>query len=357
MCFICKVIMGKVLLINDVHVGHSSILEFNANWKEAVDICVKRGITELIVGGDLYQSRSSQTLDVLLAVRAFLLYARDKGVYVTLANGNHDLVNQDAFEGYCHVFSHYPDVFVIDDFAAYDVSDTVTIHTVAYFPETGKFLDIYKELLATIDKNKTNILYIHAGINGALAHPSEKDLPANMFGDFDKVLVGHYHDRCHIEGTNVHYIGSSRQFNFGEDEAKGYTIVHEDGSIEYIDNQANMRYTTVETSFRKWNHPDTIKKLNEYRDGGRYKVRLRINCKQEEASSVNKKALLEAGANKVEIVVTDMKVIEAKTSSLFQKFDTKQLVNTYSEFCEEKGITDASIGVDYLSKINRECGD
>lgn len=342
--------MARVLLINDIHVAHSDILSFDKNWNEALDVCVHRGITEIIVGGDLYQSRASQSLDVLMAVRRALKKANDSGIVVTLANGNHDRVNLNSEDGYCHVFSDYPDVYVVDTFMAYDISKNTVIHTVSYFPETGKFLDVYKDLVATLDETKTNILYIHAGINGALQHPSEKDLPANMFGAFDKVLVGHYHDRCHIDKSNVYYIGSSRQHNFGEDEAKGYTIVNEDGSHEHVDNQVNIRYTTINIPYRKWDDPKLIKKLNNYQDEGKYKVRLVIECKQEEAQSVDKKMLVENGANKVEIKVTDIKVIETATSSLFHKFDTKQIVDNYTEFCNEKGISDASLGVEYLLK-------
>lgn len=343
--------MGKVLLINDIHVSHSNIPEFHLNWSEALTVCQDRKINEIIVGGDLWQSRSSQTLDVLMAVKEAILQATQLDITITLANGNHCKVNQDSIEGYCHVFSEYPNVYVVDDWLSYNLSSKTIIHTVAYFPETGKFLDIYKQLVDHIDKTKTNILYIHAGVNGALSHPSEKDLPSNMFGDFDKVLIGHYHNRCHITGSNVYYIGSSRQHNFGEDEEKGYNILNEDGSVEFVKNRVNIRYTTIETSFRKWNHPTILAQLNEYKSEGKYKVRLIINCKQEEASSIDKKFLLESGANKVEVVVTDIKVMDNESHSLFHKFDKRQIIDTYGQFCEEKGISDVSTGTEYLSKV------
>lgn len=60
---------AEFLLINDIHVSRDSLQDFQKNWDEALDICKKRGIVDIIIGGDLWQSRSSQTLDVLLAVR------------------------------------------------------------------------------------------------------------------------------------------------------------------------------------------------------------------------------------------------------------------------------------------------
>ena len=158
MCaFIIYFYMGKVLLINGIHVSHSNIPEFNLNWSEALTVCQDRKINEIIVGGDLWQSRSSQTLDVLMAVKQAMLQATQLDITVTLANGNHCKVNQDSIEGYCHVFSEYPNVYVVDDWLSYNLSSKTIIHTVAYFPETGKFLDIYKQLVDHIDKTKTNM--------------------------------------------------------------------------------------------------------------------------------------------------------------------------------------------------------
>ena len=66
---------------------------------------------------------------------------------------------------------------------------------------------------AELNASVHNILYIHEGINGALSTPNEKELPTNIFSDFDTVLVGHYHNRCIIKGTNIEYIGSSIKIN------------------------------------------------------------------------------------------------------------------------------------------------
>lgn len=49
----------------------------------------------MVVGGDLFFSRAAQTLDVLLAVRDMLVSAADHDIHVTLAEGNHDKVNQN----------------------------------------------------------------------------------------------------------------------------------------------------------------------------------------------------------------------------------------------------------------------
>ena len=108
------------LLINDIHVSKDNIPEFQKNWDEALDICKKRDIPEIIVGGDLWQSRSSQTLDTLLAVRQAIIKATHQGIELTLAEGNHDLVDQEALLGYSHLFSEYPNVSTVEDYTAID---------------------------------------------------------------------------------------------------------------------------------------------------------------------------------------------------------------------------------------------
>ena len=62
--------------------------------------------SQIAIGGDLFQSRASQTLDVLLAVHDALLEAEKRQIEIIIANGNHDKVNQEAIRGYCHAVSY-----------------------------------------------------------------------------------------------------------------------------------------------------------------------------------------------------------------------------------------------------------
>ena len=175
-------------------------------------------------------SRAAQTLDVLLAVRDMLVSAADHDIHVTLAEGNHDKVNQESLRGYCHVFDRHPNVTVVDEYLTLCRPEwKFALHVMSYFPEDGSFAERLGRLAAeALSGEPEHFLYIHEGINGALAQPSEKELPARIFSPFDKVFVGHYHNRTVIPGTGIEYIGSSRQHNFGEDEEKGYTVLYTD---------------------------------------------------------------------------------------------------------------------------------
>ena len=348
-----------LLLLNDIHISKDNIPAFKANWQEAIDICRKMDVKEIAIGGDLFFSRAAQTLDVLLAVHDALLTAAEHGIHVTIAEGNHDKVNQENERGYCHVFDQHSNVLVCDEYVSLPLGDDCrfVLHMMGYFPEDGSFctrLDRLKD--EALDPKRLNFLYIHEGINGALAQPNDKELPAKIFEEFDKVFVGHYHNRTIIDKTRIEYIGSSRQHNFGEDEEKGYTVIYTDGSHEFIKNKVNTRYRVIDVAAERAGL-NLMDELREIDADGRYKVKVRVHAPQAAMKSVDKAALLDAGATKVELIADDEEMLEVAASSLFEKFDSHRIRETYEEFCREKQIDDVAIGLEYLSKIEGQCGN
>ncbi len=347
-----------VLMLNDIHVSKDNIPEFNANWNEAIAVCQRMNIATIVLGGDLFQSRSAQTLDVLLAVHDALVSASKQGIKIVLANGNHDKVNQEAVRGYCHVFDKHDNVLVVDDFLTLDNDDwDFALHIIAYFPENGSFREKLGTLVTGgLDKEKQNFLYIHEGINGALSQPNDNELPANIFDDFDKVFVGHYHNKTFVK-NHIEYIGSSRQHNFGEDEEKGYTVLFSDGTQKFIQNEANTRFQVIDIPIEKVDI-HLSDRLEEIKSDGRYRVKVRVHSSSAKASAVDKTKLLDAGATKVEIVTVEPEVTETLSSSLFEKFDNRKIMDNYEEFCREKDIENVALGLSYLSKIeNISCGN
>lgn len=349
-----------LLLLNDIHVSKDHIPEFMSNWQEALDVCRKLGIREIALGGDLFLSRAAQTLDVLLAVHDALLLAADDGIHITMINGNHDKVNQENARGYCHVFDQHPNVVVADDSISLPCPDRqrFVLHMLAYFPENGSFterLEAVKNSMA--NPGKLNYLYIHEGINGALSQPSDNELPVNIFNEFDRVFVGHYHNRCLIPGTRIEYIGSSRQHNFGEDEEKGYTVLYNDGTHEFVKNRVNTRYRTLDVPAEKAGLHLTDE-LDEIRAEGRYKVRVRIHGCSSQLPNIDKRALFEAGASKVELVAEEKVVTALPESDLLERYDREKISKSYLEFCRLRTIDDPEYGLMYLSQIDGiSCGN
>lgn len=340
------------LLMNDIHVSKDNIPEFKLNWDEALKVCADNDVSSLIIGGDLWQSRSSQTLNVLIAVRNALILATNAGLEVTIAEGNHCKIDQESIIGYSHLFDKYPNVYVVDDYDSLSFGEHLVLHVMSYFPETGSFKSKLKELIASIKKTDTNILYCHEGIQGALGGMIlDSELPQNIFTPFDRVLVGHYHNRCVIDGTNIEYIGASRQHNFGEDEEKGYTLLYDDGSYKFIKNQVNQRYMVLSITAQQINSK-LIDRLDEIKADGRYKAKLKISCTSSEAAHIDKQKLLDAGASNVTVTSDETKNKDIDSSSLDKKYDKNGVKTEYTMFCKEKEIKDVDFGLKYLDKIN-----
>lgn len=341
--------------MNDVHVSKDNIPDFRANWNEAVMICERYGIREIALGGDMFQSRVSQTLDVLLTVHDVLLQTASAGINITLAEGNHDLVDQEALRGYCHIYDQHPCVTVIDDFLTLEnPAWEFVLHIMSYFPENGSFTGRLQALVAgSLVEEKLNYLYVHQGINGALANPADDELPTHIFEPFDKVFVGHYHNRSKVKGTDIEYIGSSRQFNFGEDTEKGYTVLFADGSSEFVQNEVNTRYQVIEVSAEKVDI-NLFDLLDEIKTDGRNRVKVKVFGKS--TDNIDKRKILDAGANKVEVIAEDTQVIESPETGVLDKFDSTKIRQSYEDFCSRRAIENVSLGLSYLSKIDAVCG-
>ena len=313
------------LLLNDLHIDKDHVQDFIENWNEALSICEKNEIYDIVIGGDVFTSRSSQTLSVLLAVSEAMMKAHSKDIFVTIANGNHDYVNQEEVEGYCHLFAPYKGVDVVDVYRVLEWDDCdFQLVLMSYWPETGSFCDKLELVKKEVKDPSKTILYIHEGIKGALGDfEVPTDLPQEIFGDF----------------------------NFGEDDQKGYTILYDDGTWEFVQNEVNLRYATEEVAIKDINDK-FLDHLRGYSDCSPYpyRVRVRIKCTEAEANTFDKQVLLDAGANKVEFITEKIQVIQAQASSIDEKYDKDGIKKEYLSFCESKDI-DSKLGIRYLEKL------
>lgn len=339
------------LLINDIHVDKNNIPDFKTNWDEMLSICKEKNIYDVVIGGDMFTSRAAQTLDVLLAVSEALVKATKAGLSIVIAEGNHDKVDQEKIEGYNHIFKYYSNVSVVD------IVDTLVwqgcdycLCVMSYFPESGSFEDKLNDVKKTLKerniKIENTLLYIHEGIHGALGDMDlPNEVPQDIFEDFKEVLCGHYHNRTVIAGTNISYIGSSRQKDFGEDVYKGYTIFYDDGTCEFVQNQANNRYLNIETTYKGLKQVD----LSNV-DLSITKVKLKISCTEAEKKLIDKDKLYDMGVSKLDFKTEKTEINKISASDINIKYDKVGLKTEYSKFSDEKSLN-SELGLKYLDKI------
>jgi len=336
------------LFINDIHVNKDNIAEFNQNWKEMLSVCKRENIADIVIGGDVFTSRASQTLATLLTVKAALTEAVRQGIYITIGEGNHDKTDQEAIEGYNHLWVGLKGIDVVDTHKAlYWEGCDFCLLLMSYFPENGSFLEkldiAVADTLSQYPQFKQNdiILYIHEGVHGALGDfEIDGELPQEPLLGFKAVVCGHYHNRVKIKKTNIEYIGSSRQANFGEDEEKGYTILYADGSYGFVKNEVNMRYQTIELDAK-----NVDKYTLDIDDRYRYKVKVR--CNERQAKLFDKQKLMDLGFHKVEVVAETDLPKESAAADIQEKYDKQGIKKEYQNYCNENSI-DSKLGMKYL---------
>ena len=88
-------------------------------------VCQREGVEEVVIAGDMFTTRAAQTLSTLLAVKAALTKAVSQGVYVTIGEGNHDKTDQEAIEGYNHLWSGLQGIEVVDVYKLITLSNNI----------------------------------------------------------------------------------------------------------------------------------------------------------------------------------------------------------------------------------------
>lgn len=204
-------------------------------WQQAICVCLDYGIKTIYHLGDVFDSRKAQTQEMLMCFQRILEELEKEGIELIVIPGNHDKTDYQSADSFLHVFKHHPGVTVVDTSLSIEVGDC-THHFVPFFDEkSGK----YKEILDDVPTHFTrkDILFTHIGVNEAVMNGGsiiEDHLDGDIFKDFSKVYVGHFHDYQELQDGKIVYMGSAFQENFGEDDQKGFQLLHEDGGISFL---------------------------------------------------------------------------------------------------------------------------
>jgi exonuclease SbcD len=309
-------------LISDIHIKDSRIAEIEAAFKRCIGLLK---FDTLFILGDIFDSRKSLTFESLQCFHRLLGYAKDKKVIII--PGNHDKISYQSKESYLDIFRHYPNVTLYDDLATISIEGW-SIYLLPFFDEKTVLierLDLIK------DVPEKSILLTHIAIDGVRNNdhsPVSGILSRNIFKEFNKVLVGHYHNRQEFD--NVLYMGSFIPKDFSEDELKGLTVFYENGTIEQFP-LSDKKYLTIDIDLEK---EDGKEKLQQYKDSTD-NIRFNFIGDKGQLNSIEKSEFTSCGISVSSKEKTDGTEDQNKVID-FSGFDKSKIVEQWDGFCQEK---------------------
>ena len=223
-------VVGVVL--TDTHLHANNIEEQYHIYQQVIDLAVTHNCC-VYHGGDIFDSRKSQPLSVLIAFTEILNMFDKHDVKLYAIPGNHDKTDYDAVESYLDCFSGRDCFHLVREYECVSINDKLNLHMLPFFSEDGSYKTRLKDIKTKQDA--VNLLLTHVAVNGVRNNDGstvDNTLNRAAFKKFDEILVGHYHDQSTIH--NVSYIGAAFQHNYGErHDDKGFTLIYQDGSTEF----------------------------------------------------------------------------------------------------------------------------
>ena len=330
------------LILTDTHLTKSNYALVRSIFEQAIDICKEKDIKRIYHIGDFFTSREAQPLNVLLEAQEIFSMIKKSGIKLSIVAGNHDKVSLESEDSYLDVFDK--DCILIKKEYSEEV-DGLNICWLPYFKEKGSYSKRLNNITDGIIRHKKNILLTHIAIDGVSnndSSPVENDIKRTLFKEFDKVLCGHYHFQQNFE--NIYYIGSSHASNFGEDSMKGFTLLYDDASIEFIKSKF-PEYIKIKVDV---DDKKQLLELEKKHANSKDNVRFVLTGNKEKLQSFKKDGLVGKG---IDIKFESDDVIVSSNNEKVQVYDRSNLKVAFDKFVLANEIKDKEFGENYLEKI------
>lgn len=341
------------LLFSDFHLSLENVEEVEGLFEQSKEIVLEKNIPYIFILGDAFESRNAQPLKVLNTFGKLIskLSEIESLKEIIILPGNHDKVNYKSEESYLDEFKFHPKIRIVDSYWCFDIEDKIRCHFIPYFDEKT----IYPDYLNKVKYGKgfspqinSDILFTHIAVNGVKNNDGnlvQNNLKISLFKEFQSIFVGHYHNKSFV-GKNVCYIGSLLSHSFGENNDKGFTILYENGTTDFIKGKFR-EFHTFEVDL----DGVTLNELEEFYlkldslPSQDYK-RVIFYGEESKFNSLDKRPLTSKGVyidfrgENREGVIVEEEII---------KFDKSSLVNEFKNFCEENKL-DFNQGIEFLNK-------
>lgn len=333
------------LFITDIHLNKDNIELIKDLFNQLVHYCVQLGIKRIFCGGDIFTNRSGQPLSCLTAFKEILELLKTYKINFIAIPGNHDKTDADDERSYLDVYTDSN--FEICREGKVRIYPGVVVAFIPYFQDE-RWLEEYRkveDLVETmridrdIDDSYHTILITHSGFDGVMNNDGSKVesiIKPSMFLDWDKVLIGHYHNASQLS-ENVVYTGSLYQNNYGETITdKGATLLFSDGSTRHLD----LRFPKYIKEVLDVNDKDTLRNLIDKYEGEDYDhIRFIFKGSKVDANKVDTAALAQLGIDaKFEAIETDEAIALSGNDEAVMTCDRKSIIRDFAKFCSENKI-------------------
>lgn len=332
------------VFVTDTHLTKDNGTLVKNIFKQIIAVCKERGIKRIIHGGDVFTSRSGQPLSCLTDWSEIINCINGAGLDFYTIPGNHDKTDADDERSYLDVYDNRIVVQRVGKIKLF--SQKVAVAFIPYFNDE-RWLEEYKrveELLDNmyvdrdIDTSWKTILITHSGFDGVMNNDGSKVesvIKPSMFVNWDKVLIGHYHNASKL-ADNIIYPGAAYQNNFGETITdKGCTIIHSDSSLEFVP----LKFPKYIKEVVDVNDKDTLRNLIDKYEGEDYDhIRFIFKGSKVDANKVDLSALAKLGIDaRFEAEETEDAVALSETDTLMS-CDRKSIMRDFTKFCSENKI-------------------
>lgn len=341
------------ILLTDIHYHKDNIPQVNSICEQGLKLAIKLKVKVVFIMGDIFTDRTGQTLSVLLAFKGIIRKFSDKDIDLIIFPGNHCKTDQESEDSYLDIYSGMKNVFVIRDGHCVDLKKLL-VYCLPYFLENGSYPGRLKKLsIEALKQDRNKVLLTHIAVSGVSNNDGSKvknELGIKQFSAFDSVFVGHYHNRSKV-GDNIYYIGSTHPQRYGEDNDKGFTILYNDGSHEYIQSDFKQ-YVKLSIDLATTSKKELKEIIEKYSDA-EDKVRVVLKGTDEQLASIDSKQFAEVGIDLKKESENILKAVSAAENDEFINFDKKSILKAFNEFCKinEFSPVDKGKGLKYLSKI------
>lgn len=336
------------IMSNDWHISPSTIETVTSVIMQKIDLCKKLGVKQVIVGGDIFQSRQSQPLSVLKCFENILDEFNKEGIKVNAIPGNHDKTNYDSQDSFLDSFTHHPSMRLVKQGVILDMKG-VKIRMIPFISD-NIFISALNKSFEQYPVEEKEILVSHIAVNGSINNDGTKvtgSISPSILKPFTTVLLGHYHNYHKVSGE-IYHTPSIYQKDFGEDVNKGFTVIYDDCSFEIV-NSEFKKFETVELDLDKLTSKEFREQVKSL-DSDSNNIRLKIKGSEEKIKSIKIDELKMSGF----FVKTEQKdiidSINQVESGNIVEHTSSTIIDEFFKFCEKEEYEGIEIGEIYLKK-------